>query len=197
MVQDAPQGNNNFNLRNLFRHDSNVRNINRLQVTLLHRGGWLRCGDSRVRRPALSGAGPPMPFKTNADRRHHIPKQRHRVRNWAAYDAALQARGSLTIWFTGEAVERWRAETRATPGGQRTYSDLAITTALTLRALFRLPLRQTEGLVGSLIQLLGVELTVPDHSTISRRAKTVAVPVLPANANEPVHLLVDRYYEAI
>jgi hypothetical protein len=92
-----------------------------------------------------------MPFKANASRRHHIPKQRHRVRNWAAYDAGLWARGSLTVWFTPEAIERWRAETRTTPGGQRIYSDLAITAALTLRAVFRLPLRQTEGLVGSIV----------------------------------------------
>ena len=118
-----------------------------------------------------------MPFKANASRRHHIPKQHHRSRNWAEYDAGLQARGSLTVWFTPEAVERWRAETRATPGGQRTYSDLAITAALTLRAVFRLRLRQTEGLVGSILNLLGVELAVPDHSTLSRRAKIVRLPV--------------------
>ena len=80
-----------------------------------------------------------MPFKASASRRHHIPKQRHRVRNWAGYDAGLRARGSLAVWFTPEAVACWRAEARTTPGGQRLYSDLAITTALTLRAVFRLP----------------------------------------------------------
>src|SRR3954453_18898596 len=81
---------------------------------------------------------PAMPFKTNADRRHHIPAQQHRVRNWREYDAGLRARGSLTVWFTAEAVEAWRAVPRTTRGGQPTYSDLAITTALTLRAVFRL-----------------------------------------------------------
>ncbi|WP_085091744.1 transposase [Azospirillum oryzae] len=111
-----------------------------------------------------------MPFKANASRRHDIPKQRHRVRSWAEYDTGLRARGSLTVWFTPEAVTHWRAETRTTPGGQRLYSDLAITTALSLRAVFRLPLRQTEGLVGSIVRLVGVELAVPDHSTLSRRA---------------------------
>ena len=45
-----------------------------------------------------------MPFKLNATRRHHIPKQRHRVTNWAEYDAGLRARGSLTVWFTPDAV---------------------------------------------------------------------------------------------
>jgi hypothetical protein len=132
-----------------------------------------------------------MPFKANASRRHHIPRQRHRVRNWAEYDAGLRARGSLTVWFTQEAVERWRAETRTTPGGQRTYSDLAITAALTLRAVFRLPLRQTEGLVGSIIHLLGVELAVPDHSTLSRRARTLRLPPEPVSPGGAVELLVD------
>lgn len=132
-----------------------------------------------------------MPFKVNASHRHHIPRQRHRVRNWAEYDAGLRARGSLTVWFTPEAVARWRAETRTTPGGQRIYSDLAITAALTLRAAFRLPLRQTEGLVGSILHLLGVELAVPDHSTLSRRAKIVRLPVVPASSAGAVDLLVD------
>lgn len=132
-----------------------------------------------------------MPFKANASRRHHIPRQRHRVRNWAEYDAGLRARGSLTVWFTADAVKRWRAETRTTPGGQRLYSDLAIMTALTLRALVRLPLRQTEGLVGSIVQLLGGELTVPDHSTLSRRARAVCLPATPTSPGGAVQLLVD------
>src|SRR3954451_24624594 len=112
-----------------------------------------------------------MPFKANADRRHRIPKQRQKVTNWAEYDAGLHARGSLTVWFTAEAVEGWRAEARTGRGRQPTYSNLAIATALTLRALFRLALRQTEGLVGSILQLLGLDLAVPDHSTLSRRAE--------------------------
>ena len=87
-----------------------------------------------------------MPFKANSDRRHRIPKQRHRVTNWPAYEAGLRARGSLTVWFSDAAIEAWRAEPRTGRGGQPRYSALAITTALTLRAVFRLALRQTEGL---------------------------------------------------
>src|SRR3954467_2203462 len=97
-----------------------------------------------------------MPFKANADRRHHIPKQRRRITNWAEYDAALRQRGSLTVWFTQEAIAAWEAEPRTTPGGQPQYSSLAITTALTLKAVFRLALRQTEGLIGSILRLLGL-----------------------------------------
>ncbi len=131
-----------------------------------------------------------MPFKANAARRQHIPKQKHRVTNWAEYDTALRARGSLTVWFTPEAVAAWAAAPRTTRGGQPPYSDLAIATALTLRAVFRLALRQTEGLIGSILQLLGLDLAVPDHSTLSRRAETLAVP-RPKAGSEPVHLLVD------
>src|SRR5215203_3163863 len=61
---------------------------------------------------------PTVPFKLNQDRRHHLPKQKHKVANWAEYDAALRQRGSLTVWFTQEAVAAWEAEPRTTPGGQ-------------------------------------------------------------------------------
>src|SRR3954466_11589863 len=133
-----------------------------------------------------------MPFKANAARRHCIPKQQRRVTNWAEYDAALRQRGSLTVWFTEAAIAAWHAEPRTTPGGQPHYSDLAITTALTLKAVFRLALRQTEGLIGSVIRLLDLDLSVPAHTTLSRRAETVEVPRPRSDSNaEPVHLLVD------
>jgi DDE family transposase len=113
-----------------------------------------------------------MPHKYHADRRHHIPKAWYRVRNWREYEAGLRRRGSLTIWVTDEAVEAWRAA-RTTPGGQARYSPLAIETSLTLRVVFDLALRQTEGLVGSILELMGLDLPVPDHSTLSRRARTL------------------------
>jgi hypothetical protein len=131
-----------------------------------------------------------VPFKANAARRHRIPRQRHRVTNWAEYEAALRQRGSLTVWFTDEAIRAWRAEPRTTPGGQPWYSPLAILTALTLRAVFRLGLRQTEGLIGSVLRLLGLELRVPDHTTLSRRAEGLPVP-RPRSGSGPLHLLVD------
>ncbi len=133
-----------------------------------------------------------MPFKANADRRHRIPRQRFKVTNWREYDASLRGRGSLTVWFTDEAIASWKAEPRTTRGGQPTYSGMAILTALTLRAVFRLALRQTEGLIGSVMKLLGLDLAVPDHSTLSRRAATVEVPRPRACPGAgPLHLLVD------
>jgi len=98
----------------------------------------------------------------------------------------------LTVWVTDEAISAWTAEPRTTRGGQRTYSALAILTALTLRAVFWLALRQTEGLIGSVMRLLRLDLAVPGHSTLSRRAETLEVPRPGARAGaEPLHLLVD------
>ena len=126
---------------------------------------------------------PGVPFKLNQDHRHHIPKQKHKVMNWREYDAGLRQRGSLTVWFTDEAVQAWQAEPRTTRGGQPDYSTLAIRTALTLRAVFRLPFRQTEGLIGSVIGLLGLDLAVPDHTTLCRRAETLEVTLLHGSAD--------------
>src|ERR1035437_858247 len=133
-----------------------------------------------------------MPNKQNAKGRHHIPKMKFTLRNWREYDAALGARGSLTMWVTPEAIESWAAQPRTTRGGQSSYSDLAIETSLMLRLVFRQPLRQTEGLMASIFELLGVTLKAPDHSTVSRRAmslKSISKQcVLPA---DPAHILID------
>ena len=131
-----------------------------------------------------------MPFKANAGRRNPISKQRHRVTNSAAYDAALRQRGSLTVWFTDAAIAAWKAGPQTTRGGQLRYSALAIATALTLRSVFRLALRQTEGLTGSIIALLRLDLAVPHYTTLSRRAESLDVD-RPRPRPGPVHLLVD------
>jgi hypothetical protein len=131
-----------------------------------------------------------MPHKYNAARRH-IARPKRRVTNWSAYNEALRQRGSLTVWFTDDAIAAWKAAPRTTPGGHPHYSDLAITTALTLRAVFHLPLRQTEGLIGSILQLLGVDLPVPDFSTLSRRAQALELPAQTRAPGGPIHLLAD------
>src|SRR4051812_26136533 len=101
-----------------------------------------------------------MPHAAQIQCCHHIPRPKRRVTNWAEYNEALRQRGSLTVWFTDEAIAAWKAAPRTTPGGQPHYSDLAITTALTLRAVFHLALRQ--GLIGSVPQRLGLDLPVPE-----------------------------------
>ncbi|NLS08377.1 IS5 family transposase [Rhizobium sp. P32RR-XVIII] len=136
-----------------------------------------------------------MPFKHNTSRRHRIEKMKFRVTNWKEYEAGLRRRGSLTLWLTPEALSTWQAPKRRTRGGQPRYSDLAIETALMLGLVFGLRLRQTEGLLGSLLALMGLDLAVPDHTTLSRRARTRQSPRRQCNRQlpplGPVHVLVD------
>ncbi|MDI1269231.1 MAG: IS5 family transposase [Polaromonas sp.] len=114
------------------------------------------------------------------------------VCNWREYDAALRARGSLTMWVTPEAIDLWAALPRTTRGGQSFYSDLAIEVSLMLRLVFRQPLRQTEGLMASIFELLGVDLKAPDHSTVSRRAMSLeSISKRSALPAEPAHILID------
>jgi hypothetical protein len=96
------------------------------------------------------------------------PPTRYKVRDWAAYDRSLVRRGDITVWVSPEAVAGWRA-----PSGRRTLTDAAIATALTVRAVYGLALRQAEGLIRSIFGLLGLALPVPDHTTLSRRGRTL------------------------
>ena len=113
------------------------------------------------------------------------------MKNWPIYEAALRKRGDITVWFDEDAVDAWNAAPSGRPGGQRRYSDLAIVTALTLRLVFHLALRQTEGFVGSLIRVMGLELETPDHTTLCRRSHTVTVPAIAKMHDEPIHLVID------
>ena len=115
----------------------------------------------------------------------------YRVRNWPAYDAGLQQRGSLTVWFTPQAVEAWYYQGPRQRGAQYTFSEVAIQTALILRLLYHLPRRQTEGFVASILALMGLAVRVPDHTTLSRRQAglTVDWPLQPKD--QPLHLVVD------
>ena len=132
-----------------------------------------------------------MPFKANQDRRHHIPKQRRRVTNWAEYDAALRQRGSLTVWVTEAAIAAWRAAPRRTPGrastlfgvGDHDRADLA----------FRVPSGAAPDRGADRVHhpAARLALAVPDHSTLSRRAETLQVFPRPRWGTEPAHLLVD------
>ncbi len=119
---------------------------------------------------------PILPFKLNQERRHHFSRQQRKVTNWPAYDASLRQRGGLTVWYTDEAIAAWAAEPRTTRGGPVRYSPLAILMALTLRAVSRLAYRQAEGLLVSIVSLLGLLLRVPNHTPLSRRAATLDVP---------------------
>ncbi len=133
-----------------------------------------------------------MPYKHNHERRHKFDKARYKVMNWPEYDQALKTRGSLTIWFTDEAIKEWQPENlQKKRGGQAVYSDIAIETGLTLRSLYKLGLRQTEGFLESISSLMGLELSIPDHTTFSRRSGKLNITKFKREPGEPIHLLVD------
>ena len=133
-----------------------------------------------------------MPHKFNADRRAKIPKQKHRVTNWAEYNESLRCRGDLTVWISDDALALWAAPRRTTRGGQPLYSDLAIELCLTLGMVFKQPLRQTQGLMRSIARLLEVEFVVPDFSTLSRRGSGLILQARSRpNTQAAIHLAVD------
>ena len=133
-----------------------------------------------------------MPHKFNADRRDKIPKQKHRVTNWSEYNESLRRRGDLTVWISDDALELWAAPRRTTPGGQPHYSDLAIELCLTLGMVFKQPLRQTQGLMRSISKLMGVDITVPHFTTMSRRGNGLSLaPKTASKRTRPVQLVVD------
>jgi len=113
-----------------------------------------------------------MPNKHNADRRHHFGKMKFKIRNWACMKPAFGGAQPDAVG-DGRGDRQMAAPPRRSPGGQAHYSDMAIETALMLRLTFHLPLRQTEGFMESIFALLGVTVSAPDHSTLSRRATTL------------------------
>ena len=122
---------------------------------------------------------------------HPKYKTKYRVGNWRAYERALVQRGDVTLWLSADATDAWRPAPSGRQGGQPRFSDLAIETALTLRLVFRLPLRQTEGFLRSILALLRTELDTPDHTTLSRRSQRLDMKLYGIPAEGPINLIVD------
>ena len=123
---------------------------------------------------------------------HPTYKTKYRVANWPAYNQALVRRGDVTVWLTSEAIAAWTPGRSGQRGGQRRYSDLAIETALTLRLLSHLPLRQAEGFLHALFGMMRLDLSVPDDTTLSRRSQHLTHRLRPVPPGEGIHLVLDR-----
>ena len=117
----------------------------------------------------------------------------YRLRNWNQYTNALKQRGSITFHFADDVTQGWlNAHKSSKRGASDTYSDLAIQACLSVKIVFGLPLRQTQGFVQSLLRLLGLDLPTPDYSTLSRRQNDLAVPLPRAvSRDEPIHVVID------
>lgn len=114
---------------------------------------------------------------------------KYRTTNWPAYNAALKSRGSLLIWLDKDMA--WFAAKSGKRGRSQTFSDAAIQFCLSIKCLFGLPLRQSLGMVESLLKQAGLDWPVPDFSTVSRRQKTLNVVIPYRTGSEGLHLLVD------
>ncbi|MBF0401467.1 MAG: IS5 family transposase [Magnetococcales bacterium] len=120
------------------------------------------------------------------------PKHRYRIRNWREYNAALVNRGRLTLWFDEDAISQWFVQEKTGKrGASQTYTDVAIQCALTLQEVYRLPLRGTEGLLSSLIELMGLSLSCPDYTTLGRRRQKIVIQISRSKAAAPRHIVVD------
>lgn len=113
----------------------------------------------------------------------------YRTTNWPAYNASLKERGSLKIWFDPDMA--WFAVHDGRAGRPLRFSDTAIEFCLTLKVLFRLPLRQVTGLVESVLRMVGLDWPVPDYTTLCRRQRSVSVKLGGRACTGSLHLLVD------
>ena len=121
---------------------------------------------------------------------HPKYKTKYRVGNWSAYEQALVQRGDVTLGLSADATDAWRPSPSGRPGAPKTFSDCAIETALTLRLVFRVPVRQAEGVWRSVLSLMGVDLAA-HHTTLSRRRQSLAVAFRRIPSRGPLHRIVD------
>ena len=133
-----------------------------------------------------------MPEAHKRAYRHPKYKTSYRLHNWSEYDKSLRDRGDVTLWISQEAIDAWTPPHNGQRGAQPRYADIAIETALSLRLLFHLPLRQTEGFLHALLTLMDVTLPCPDHTTLSRPNTTVEVrQQIERVPQGPISLIVD------
>ncbi|MBF0298732.1 MAG: IS5 family transposase [Oligoflexia bacterium] len=133
-----------------------------------------------------------MPYKLKNDRRHKFEETKYKISNWKEYEQGLKNRGSLTIWFSDDAISAWSPlAISKKKGGQQLYSDMAIETALTVRLVYKLGLRQTEGFLESISKLMNIDIKIPDHTTLSRRSNGLKLQQIERKPGEPVEIIVD------
>lgn len=133
-----------------------------------------------------------MPHKHHQSRQHKFTKAKYKVTNWSEYTEALRRRGDITLWFTDGAIAHWHPEKIAGKRGRpQEYSNVAIECCLILRQVYKLPLRQTQGFLDSLIQLLNLNIHAPDYSNISKRSVTLKLQKLTNTVDAGSHIIVD------
>jgi hypothetical protein len=121
-----------------------------------------------------------------------MPKIAYRIKNWSTYNNALINRGSLTVWVDEESINNWlNVNITGKKGRPCTYSNVAIETGLTLKTVWKIPLRMAQGLLESILQLMGIDLAAPNYTTLCRRASKLNVDLETTPSLEPRHLVID------
>jgi IS5 family transposase len=116
----------------------------------------------------------------------------YKIRNWAKYNEALVNRGDVTFWFSDEILEQWKHDNENQGQGRPfTFSDLAIETLLTMRELFRLPYRGTEGFGRWVFRLMKLDLAIPDYTSLCKRAKTLDIDISIRKTKGKIDIIVD------
>lgn len=120
-------------------------------------------------------------------------KDKHRVSNWTQYNQSLKNRGSITFWFSPDAIANWYCkDAPRRPGRPNTYSDDAILCSLMIRGVFHCKLRQLQGFIEALITALGLSLDCPHYSVFCRRAKKLNIPLRkPLKTGERLNVIFD------
>jgi hypothetical protein len=135
-----------------------------------------------------------MPYKLRNDRRHKFEKVKFKITNWSEYNQALKERGSITLWLSPEIIKAWhpKKSKQKLQGGQFKYSDTAIQAALSIKTVYHLPYRATQGLLESIMSLMRIKLDVPDYTSICRRAAKLELPELVNIGNEDhINIVID------
>ena len=136
-----------------------------------------------------------MRYKLRSMKNGVLPmaKKANRVRNWCDYNEALVNRGSITFWFDEKAIKNWHAKETSKRGRPKKYSDLAMMCGLTIKAVFKLTFRATEGFIKSIIKMLKIDLKTPDYTLLCKRQKDLEVPLETGKgrSGEGIHILVD------
>lgn len=117
-------------------------------------------------------------------------KPLYRVKNWSEYEKALVQRSSITFWLSDGFEKAWLYAGEKQRGSQFDYSEKAIEIMLMIKEVFHLTNRGVEGFVRSLFEMLNIHLLVPDHSTLSKRGKTLRIR-LPKKTNKSLNLVLD------
>jgi hypothetical protein len=118
-------------------------------------------------------------------------KDKYKILNWSKYNESLKNRGRITLWISEDAINSWSYKGPRERGGKIVYSDLAIETCLIIKQVFHLKLRQTEGFVNSLFEIMGIEKKAPDYSTLSRRAGSLQIELKTTRQTGNIDIVVD------